>query len=59
MTVYRKELTAAQVARLAKCSEQEVMRAILTWRLRARKFGRLALIWEEDARAFVASRARR
>jgi hypothetical protein len=55
----RKELTAAQVAKLARCSEGAVMRAILDWKLRARKVGRLALIWELDAEAFAASRARR
>lgn len=54
----RKEMTTGQVAKLAGCSSQAVWKAILTWRLRARKVGRLALIWEEDAKAFAASRRR-
>ena len=51
----RKELTTGQVAKLAGCSVQAVRKAIFSWRLRARKVGRLALIWDEDARAFAQS----
>ena len=58
-TTERKELTTGQVAKMAGCSSQAVWKAILTWRLRARKVGRLALIWEEDARAFADSVRRR
>jgi len=55
----RKELTADEVARLAGCTRREVMRAILSAILRARKIGREALIWDEDARAFASVVARR
>ncbi len=51
----RKELTTGEVARLAGCTRQAVRKAIVTWRLRARKVGRLALIWDKDAEAFVNS----
>lgn len=51
----RKELTTGQVAKMAGCSAQAVWKAIITARLRARKVGRLALIWDEDAKAFAAS----
>lgn len=50
----RKELTASEVARLAGCSRRQIMNAILTAKLRARKVGREALIWDEDANAFAA-----
>jgi|CXWL01.1.fsa_nt_gi excisionase family DNA binding protein len=49
----RKETTTGQVAKLAGCSVQAVRKAIISGRLRARKVGRLALIWDEDARAFA------
>lgn len=49
----RKETTTGQAAKLAGCSVQAVRKAIVTGRLRARKVGRLALIWDEDARAFA------
>jgi excisionase family DNA binding protein len=55
----RKELTADEVARLLGCTRREVMRAILSAKLRARKVGSEALIWDEDAKAFAASVARR
>ncbi len=55
----RKELTADEVARLAGCTRRQVLRAILSARLRARKVGREALIWAEDAKAFAAVVARR
>lgn len=51
----RKELTTGQVAKMAGCSAQAVWKAIISARLRARKVGRLALIWDEDAKAFAAS----
>lgn len=47
-----KELTTGEVAKLAGCTPQAVRKAILTWRLRARKVGKLALIAEQDAIAF-------
>lgn len=47
-----KELTTGQVAKLAGCTPQAVRKAILTWRLRARKVGKLALVSESDAVAF-------
>ncbi|MDD5656048.1 MAG: hypothetical protein PHF00_02180 [Elusimicrobia bacterium] len=56
----RKELTTGQVAALAGCSIQAVQKAIHSWRLRARKVGRLALVWDKDAEAFAqALRGRR
>jgi excisionase family DNA binding protein len=58
-SMIRKELTASEVARLAGCSRQQVMRAILSAKLRARKVGREALIWDEDAEAFATFRAHR
>lgn len=51
--VERKETTTGQVAKLAGCSVQAVRKAIVTGRLRARKVGRLALIWDQDAHAFA------
>jgi excisionase family DNA binding protein len=56
MAIQRKELTAAQVAQLAGCSRQQIIRALETGKLRGRKIGREALIVDEDAKAFVASR---
>ena len=56
----RRELTASEVAKLAGCTRQYVHKAIKTWRLRARKVGHLALIWDKDAEAFAkAIKARR
>ncbi len=49
----RKETTTGQVAKMAGCSVQAVRKAIVSGRLRARKVGRLALIWDEDARTFA------
>lgn len=49
----RKELTTGEVAKLAGCTRQAVRKAIVTWRLRARKVGRLALVWDKDAEAFA------
>jgi len=49
----RKELTASEVAQLAGCSHRQVMNAILSAKLRARKVGREALIWNEDAEVFA------
>lgn len=54
-TERRKELTVHQTARMAGCTPRAVRQAVLTWRLRARKVGRRALIWEKDAEAFAAS----
>lgn len=51
----QRELTTGQVAELAGCSPQAVRKAIVTWRLRARKVGRLALVMEKDAIAFARS----
>ncbi len=48
-----RELTTGEVASLAGCTSQAVRNAIRTWRLRARKVGRLALVAERDARAFA------
>ena len=50
-----KELTTGEVAKLAGCTPQAVRKAILTWRLRARKVGKLALISEQDAIAFSSA----
>ena len=47
-----KELTTGEVAKLADCTPQAVRKAILTWRLKARKVGKIALIAEQDAVAF-------
>ena len=47
-----KELTTGEVAKLAGCTPQAVRKAILTWRLKARKVGKLALVAEQDAIAF-------
>ena len=55
----RIELTVSEVAALAGCSRRVVIRALLTWRLRGRRVGREALIWEEDAKAFAAYRLKR
>lgn len=56
----RRELTTGEVAKLAGCTRQAVKKAIETWRLRARKVGRLALVWDRDAEAFAkALKARR
>ena len=52
----RKELTASEVARLAGCSRRQIIRALEMRKLRGRKIGREALILDEDAQAFVASR---
>jgi excisionase family DNA binding protein len=53
----RRELTTGDVARLADCTHEAVRKAIRTGRLRARRIGRLSLIWEEDAKAFISARA--
>jgi len=50
-----KEFTTGQVAKMAGCSSQAVWKAILTWRLRARKVGKIALIAENDAIAYSNS----
>ena len=55
----RKELTADEVAQLASCTRRQVMRAILSAKLRARKVGRETLIWDEDAKVFASVVARR
>ena len=52
----RRELTTGQAAKLAGCTLEGVRKAIRTGRLRARRVGRLSLIWEEDARAFAEAR---
>lgn len=52
----RKELTTGDVAKLADCTHEGVRKAIRTGRLRARRVGRLSLIWEEDAKAFAEQR---
>ncbi|MFA4987936.1 MAG: hypothetical protein WC712_15260 [Candidatus Brocadiia bacterium] len=49
----RRELTTGQVAAMAGCSAEAVRRAISSWRLPARMVGRLALVWEEDAKTFA------
>lgn len=51
----QRELKTGQVAQLAGCSRQAVRKAIVTWRLRARKLGHLALVMEKDAIAFSRS----
>ena len=56
MATHRKELTAAQVARLAACSRQQVIRALETGKLRGRKAGSEAFIWDTDAEIFIAAR---
>ena len=52
----RKELTTGQVANLAGCTREAVRKAIREGRLRARRVGRLSLVWENDAQAFAARR---
>ena len=58
MATHRKELTAAEVARLAGCLRHQVIRALSTGKLRGRKVGREALIWDKDAEIFIESRRR-
>lgn len=48
-----RELTTGEVARLSGCTSQAVRNAVRTWRLRARKVGRLSLVAEKDAHAFA------
>lgn len=52
----RRELTTGEVARLAHCTHEAVRKAIRTGRLRARRVGRLSLVWEKDAEAFAEHR---
>lgn len=52
----RKELTTGQTAKVAGCTLEAVRKAIRTGRLRARRVGRLSLVWEEDAKAFAEAR---
>ncbi|MFH2203564.1 MAG: excisionase family DNA-binding protein [Elusimicrobiota bacterium] len=52
----RKELTTGLAAKLAGCTHEAIRKAIRTGRLRARRVGRLSLIWEEDAKAFAEQR---
>ncbi len=52
----REELTAGEVAAMLGWTQQAVIRAIQTGKLRARKIGREALIWLEDAKDFAAFR---
>lgn len=52
----RRELTTGEVAKLACCTREAVRKAIRTGRLRARRVGRLSLIWEKDAEAFADHR---
>ena len=52
----RRELTTGEAAKLAGCTHEAIRKAIRTGRLRARRVGRLSLIWEEDAKAFANSR---
>ena len=55
----RVELTASEVAMMAGCTRQAVIRALEAWKLRGRKVGGEALIWEEDAKAFAAYRRKK
>lgn len=55
----RRELTTGQVAKLAGCTHEAVRKAIRTGRLRARRVGRLSLIWDKDAEAFAEHRRAR
>lgn len=48
-----RELTTGEVASLSGCTAQAVRNAISTWRLLARRVGRLSLVTEKDARAFA------
>ncbi|MFH2204436.1 MAG: helix-turn-helix domain-containing protein [Elusimicrobiota bacterium] len=52
----QKEHTTGEVAKMAGCTREGVRKAIRTGRLRARRVGRLSLIREEDALAFVRTR---
>lgn len=52
----RRELTTGDVAKLAGCTHEAVRKAIRTGRLRARRIGRLSLVWDKDAQAFAESR---
>lgn len=48
-----RELTTGEVAKLAGCTPQAVRKAVRTWRLKARRVGRLSLVAEKDAKAFA------
>lgn len=50
-----RELTTGEVAKLANCTPQAVRKAIWTWRLKARRVGRMSLVAEKDAEAFARS----
>ncbi|MDE2141202.1 MAG: hypothetical protein KGJ84_02155 [Elusimicrobia bacterium] len=51
----RKEMTSGKVAELAGCTRQAVIKAIRSGRLRARRVGKISLIWDKDAEAFARS----
>lgn len=51
----RKEMTSGTVAELAGCSRQAVIKAIRSGRLRARRVGKISVVWEKDAEAFARS----
>lgn len=55
----RRELTTGEVAKLASCTHEAVRKAIRTGRLRARRVGRLSLIWDQDAAAYAEARSRK
>lgn len=54
-TEERKEMTSGKVAEIAGCSRQAVCKAIRAGRLRARRVGKISLIWDKDAEAFARS----
>lgn len=51
-----RELTTGDVAKIAACTGEAVRKAIRSGRLRARRVGRLSLVSEADALAFVRVR---
>lgn len=51
-----RELTTGDVAKMAACTGEAIRKAIRSGRLRARRVGRLSLVSEADALAFVRVR---